>query len=89
LIDETLIVDELYIADHLSEPLPLVEIELQLEYAAQEDLVQFLVSVVDAQLLEGVVAHILETEDVQQPNGVQRSVAWLQSVIDLVNKEVE
>ena len=47
-----------------------VDLGLRLEHAPEEELLQLLVGVVDAQLLEAVVREALEPEDVEQPDVV-------------------
>ena len=69
-VDAVLIVDKRYLLD--TEALFLVQVLLVLEYPLVEELLQLLVAVVDAELLERVDGEVLEASNVQHPDVVSR-----------------
>ena len=66
--------------------LHLVELDLDLEDAHQEEVVQPLVGVVDAELLEGVDLEDLEAEDVEEADELVASLVDLDLLVDPVDE---
>ena len=69
--------------------LGLVVVELMLEVVLHKLLVQLLVRIVDAELLEGVDFEHLKTEDVEHPDGLPRLARIVDALVHLHHEPVE